>query len=125
MPWPGRSSRATSTAWRRGRRQRQPARNLNQRLSRGISRRPLRPSSGFVGWSQSPIFSRGPRPMKNLLLAAAIGLLSITTAHGQGRPDAEAHDYAKWEKEVAAYEKSAQPAKGGILFIGSSTIRRW
>jgi lysophospholipase L1-like esterase len=64
--------------------------------------------------------------MKNLMLAAAIGLLSATTAaHGQGRPYAEARDYSKWEKEVAAYEKAPQPAKGGILFIGSSTIRRW
>ena len=37
-------------------------------------------------------------------------------------------DYAKWEKEVAAYEASDRqkpPPKGGILFIGSSTIRFW
>ena len=64
--------------------------------------------------------------MKNLLLAAAIGLLSITPAYGQPRrPYAEARDYSRWEKEVAAYEKAAPPPKGGILFIGSSTIRRW
>src|SRR4051812_22210224 len=45
-----------------------------------------------------------------------------------GRPYAEARDYAKWEKEVAAYEaadRKSPPPKGGILFIGSSTIRRW
>ena len=38
------------------------------------------------------------------------------------------HDFAKWEKEVAAYEaadKLNPPAKGGILFVGSSTIRLW
>ncbi|WP_165225517.1 GDSL-type esterase/lipase family protein [Aquisphaera insulae] len=39
-----------------------------------------------------------------------------------------AHDFAKWEKEVAAYEASdrtSPPQKGAILFIGSSTIRLW
>jgi lysophospholipase L1-like esterase len=35
---------------------------------------------------------------------------------------------ARWEKEVAAYEKADRenpPRKGGILFIGSSSIRLW
>ncbi len=35
---------------------------------------------------------------------------------------------AKWEKEIAAYERMDQthpPPKGALLFIGSSTIRRW
>jgi lysophospholipase L1-like esterase len=39
-----------------------------------------------------------------------------------------AHDYARWEKEIAAMEAAdaqAPPAKGGVLFIGSSTIRLW
>lgn len=39
-----------------------------------------------------------------------------------------AHDFAKWEKEIAAFEQSDRahpPAKGGVLFIGSSTIRMW
>lgn len=38
------------------------------------------------------------------------------------------HDFAKWEKEIAAYEASDRtnpPPKGAILFIGSSTIRLW
>jgi lysophospholipase L1-like esterase len=39
-----------------------------------------------------------------------------------------AHNYAKWEKEIAAFEQSDRatpPPKGALLFIGSSTIRRW
>jgi CubicO group peptidase (beta-lactamase class C family)/lysophospholipase L1-like esterase len=43
-----------------------------------------------------------------------------TTAAPQG--------FARWEKEVAAYEASDRagpPPRGGALFIGSSTIRRW
>jgi lysophospholipase L1-like esterase len=34
----------------------------------------------------------------------------------------------RWEKDIAAYEaqdKASPPPKGGIVFIGSSTIRRW
>jgi lysophospholipase L1-like esterase len=44
------------------------------------------------------------------------------------RPAAMPHDFAKWEKEIAAIEaadKTNPPPKGGILFIGSSTIRMW
>jgi lysophospholipase L1-like esterase len=34
----------------------------------------------------------------------------------------------RWEKDIAAFEaadKAAPPAKGEIVFVGSSTIRRW
>ncbi|MEP6671438.1 MAG: SGNH/GDSL hydrolase family protein [Chthoniobacter sp.] len=35
---------------------------------------------------------------------------------------------AKWEKEIAAFEAKDQenpPPKGGIVFVGSSSIRKW
>ena len=38
------------------------------------------------------------------------------------------HNYARWEKDIAAFEasdKTNPPPKGAILFIGSSTIVRW
>ncbi len=38
------------------------------------------------------------------------------------------HDYAKWEKEIAAREASDQtnpPPKSAVLFLGSSSIRLW
>jgi lysophospholipase L1-like esterase len=38
------------------------------------------------------------------------------------------HNFAKWEKEIAAFEQSDAtnpPPKGALLFIGSSTIRFW
>jgi lysophospholipase L1-like esterase len=44
------------------------------------------------------------------------------------RPAASHHDFARWEKEIAAYEASDRtnpPPKGGALFTGSSTIRLW
>ncbi len=40
----------------------------------------------------------------------------------------KAHDFGKWEKEIAAYEQmdSTNPApKAGVVFIGSSTVRLW
>src|SRR5205085_1500444 len=38
------------------------------------------------------------------------------------------HNFAKWEKEIAAYEqmdRTNPPPRSGLLFIGSSTIRLW
>lgn len=40
----------------------------------------------------------------------------------------DAARFDKWEKEVAELEKqqaASPPAKGGIVFAGSSTVRRW
>lgn len=46
-----------------------------------------------------------------------------------GRPVVAApHNFARWEKEIAAFEaldRENLPPPGGILFIGSSTIRLW
>lgn len=76
-------------------------------------------------------------------VAIALGssmLLATGAAHAQalsakrggqeaaGRPAAAPHDFARWEKEIAAYEASDRanpPPKGAVLFIGSSTIRLW
>jgi lysophospholipase L1-like esterase len=41
---------------------------------------------------------------------------------------AKEHDFAKWEKDVAAFEardQTSPPPQGGIVFVGSSTIVRW
>lgn len=38
------------------------------------------------------------------------------------------HNFARWEKDIAAYEQSDRtnpPPKNALLFIGSSTIVRW
>ena len=38
------------------------------------------------------------------------------------------HDFSKWEREIAAFEKAEAtypPPKGAVLFTGSSTIRMW
>jgi lysophospholipase L1-like esterase len=46
----------------------------------------------------------------------------------QAVPASSGHDFARWEKEIAAYEAADRTnplPKGGILFIGSSTIRLW
>ena len=44
------------------------------------------------------------------------------------KPKPTTHDFKKWEKNIAAFEaadKESPPAKGSLLFVGSSTIVRW
>jgi lysophospholipase L1-like esterase len=61
-------------------------------------------------------------------LALFLGTCSTTAQEVVKSPSEDGHDYERWEKEIAAYEASDwanPPAKGGVLFIGSSTIRLW
>lgn len=54
-------------------------------------------------------------------------LLLVSSFAGQGLAQ-KAANADRWEKDIAAYEaqdKTNPPPKGGIVFIGSSTIRRW
>jgi lysophospholipase L1-like esterase len=57
--------------------------------------------------------------MKFIRFAAL--MLSVLSLRGFADP-------AKWEKDIAAFEQADRaypPEKGGIIFTGSSTIRRW
>src|SRR5215218_3408937 len=59
-------------------------------------------------------------------LTALLALVFTVIALAQ--PAKEADRAAKWEKEVAAIEKrqaEKPPAKGGIVFAGSSSVRLW
>jgi GDSL-like Lipase/Acylhydrolase family len=64
------------------------------------------------------------KPIKFLSLA-----ILILTLRSQTSPGAETnHNFAQWEKEIAAFEQSDltnPPPKDGVEFIGSSMIRRW
>jgi hypothetical protein len=62
--------------------------------------------------------------LRGLLLATLLLVASWPRAFSA---DAN-RDYAVWEKEISAYEHmdaTNPPPKGGIEFIGSSTIARW
>lgn len=59
--------------------------------------------------------------MRRFLLPAALLALCLTTALAQ-------NPSAKWESAIQKFEQQdeqAPPAKGGILFVGSSSIRLW
>jgi lysophospholipase L1-like esterase len=59
-------------------------------------------------------------------LTSLLGLTAACVLLGQ--PAKEGDRAARWEKEVSALEKrqrESPPAKGGIVFAGSSTIRLW
>src|SRR5262245_37142859 len=60
------------------------------------------------------------------LTAAALLAAACTFLQAQTSPPA--HNYAQWEKDVAAFEaadKVNPPPKNALLFVGSSTIVRW
>ena len=64
--------------------------------------------------------------MKHPALCALAALTALVAVHLRAA-DAP-HDFAKWEKAIAAFESADRanpPAKGGILFTGASTITRW
>ena len=55
-------------------------------------------------------------------------LLMVTFAMAEQPTDAKQHNFAKWEKDIAAFEKSDAanpPPKQALLFIGSSGIVLW
>ncbi|MBN8458526.1 MAG: hypothetical protein J0M04_11880 [Verrucomicrobia bacterium] len=58
-------------------------------------------------------------------LISCVAVLCLPSA-GLAKESADPH--AKWEREIAAIEardKANPPGTGGVLFIGSSTIRMW
>jgi len=66
--------------------------------------------------------------MKILALFFAVLFALWNPARGDPPKTASTDPFAKWEKEIEAMEaadKAHPPAPGGVLFIGSSTIRLW
>jgi lysophospholipase L1-like esterase len=58
------------------------------------------------------------------LVGGVVALMTLLHERVRG-DDAKA---SRWEKEVAAFEKqdaARPPAKGGVVFVGSSSIRLW
>jgi GDSL-like lipase/acylhydrolase family protein len=75
----------------------------------------------FIWSRQTLVFMKRITLFSLAVLLPAIAALS-TPAFG-----AE-HDFGKWEKEIAAYERidrTNPPPKQALLFVGSSTIRLW
>src|SRR5262245_39957561 len=67
--------------------------------------------------------------MKSRLIIGWL-LLGLVAASCQTAPtnSLATHDSTKWEKEIAALESSDKtnlPPKGCIVFVGSSSIRKW
>jgi lysophospholipase L1-like esterase len=65
--------------------------------------------------------------MKSSFKKLSALLLSLVFA-GSLMAQTGEHNFAKWEKAIAAFERmdtTNPPPKGAMLFIGSSTIARW
>jgi lysophospholipase L1-like esterase len=66
--------------------------------------------------------------MRFPLLSLFLLLPLFVTLAPQLRAESASDPFAKWEKEIAAFEEKDRqnpPPKGGIVFIGSSSIRKW
>jgi lysophospholipase L1-like esterase len=68
-------------------------------------------------------------PSKLLWLIVILPTMLILNAGSRDSVAADKpHNFARWEKAIAAFERSdakAAPAKNGLLFVGSSSIRLW
>jgi hypothetical protein len=73
-------------------------------------------------------------PMKFLLPLCLVVSFCLPVQAQETKPAsppakaAPANPFAKWEKEIAAMEaadKKNPPPKGGVVFIGSSTVKLW
>jgi lysophospholipase L1-like esterase len=67
--------------------------------------------------------SRWSMPRVRFLSLVLILFPTVNVLRAQEKPN-----FAKWEKEIAAFEKKDQekaPPQNGILFVGSSTMRFW
>ena len=67
-------------------------------------------------------------PFLHLLTALALALALAPALRADDKAPAKPHNFAQWEKEIAAFEQAdaqTPPVKGGIVFVGSSSIRMW
>jgi lysophospholipase L1-like esterase len=65
--------------------------------------------------------------MKRTAWLSFVGFLAVTLARSSVCAETN-HNFARWEKEIAAYEqidRTNPPPRGALLFIGSSTVRLW
>ena len=84
-------------------------------------------------WSRNQLHGNASGPVVNQSFGRSVDAGagqagSSGTENRQSATTAAGHDFARWEKEIAAYEAADRvnlPPKGGALFIGSSTIRLW
>jgi lysophospholipase L1-like esterase len=61
-------------------------------------------------------------------LSIVLVLILASCALAQTKPATKPHNYARWEPNIARLEQQdaqEKPAKGGVMFVGSSTIVKW
>jgi lysophospholipase L1-like esterase len=66
--------------------------------------------------------------MRFPILLLSLFLSLFVAIAPQLRAEPASDPFAKWEKEISAFEakdKENPPPKGGIVFVGSSSIRKW
>ena len=67
-------------------------------------------------------------PSTFLRVLAVLALAFAPVLRADDKAPEKPHNFAQWEKEIAAFEQAdakVPPPKGGIVFVGSSSIRLW
>ena len=68
------------------------------------------------------------QPVRKYVWLMALVLLVLSRPGQSLAGPGAKHDFTQWENEISAFERMDRtnpPPKGGVLFIGSSTIRFW
>lgn len=69
-----------------------------------------------------------PTTKRLLVIASAFLAVVQTTQFPQASADEPKNPHARWEKSIQAFEqvdKAKPPKQGGVVFVGSSSIRMW
>ncbi len=66
---------------------------------------------------------RTDRTLRRLALFCGLSALVANVRFVQSAEPED--DFSRWEKSIAAFEKQKNVPRGGVLFVGSSSIRGW
>lgn len=103
--------------------------SIHRSLARGVAFAMLASAPLGAVWAEAAPTANRAAPSVGASLAAGTPSLSLkadtaATLAAAAPPPA----YARWKSSLAAFAKSDQeqpPASGGVLFVGSSSIRMW
>ncbi len=112
--------------------------SIHRSLARGVAFAMLATAPLGAAWAETAVIASNalqPASLTVALAAASPQTAPLSSKADSGipalaalQPAALPPAYARWQPSLAAFAKSDQeqhPASGGVLFVGSSSIRMW